>query len=182
VVNRWLAWIRLFSFDIKHIAGKKHGGLDGLSRRGRDEGDSDEEDENELEESIDADLAYAYTRVAGLNDVELGVAQLDDGELDDANLTYTHVSDLADDAGDEDLVDDAGDEDLADDAEGENAEGDEDKEHEEDDGDDDDDRDDVDDMPHDLKRVKGYLLMLERPVGMTDRAFNSFRQYALRFL
>jgi len=75
-------------------------------------------------------------------------------------------------------------EELADDAEGEDAEDDEDEEHEEDeeDGDDDDDEDDVDDMRHDLKRVKVYLLMLQRPVRMTDRAFNSFRQYALRFL
>ena len=248
VVNRWRAWIRLFSFDIKHVAGKRHGGPDGLSRRGKDKGDSEDgEDENELEERIDADLAHAYTRVAGLNDTELGVAELDDGELDDANLTRMRVSGLADDtddegladdadnegladdaddegladnADDEDLADDTDDEDLADDADEEgladdaddegladnaddkdladgveseelaqdedakDAEHDEDEEHEEDDsdGDDEDDEDDVDDMPHDLKRIKGYLLTLQRPVGMTDRAFNSFRQYALRFL
>jgi len=30
VVNRWLAWIRFFNFDIKYVAGKKHGGPDGL--------------------------------------------------------------------------------------------------------------------------------------------------------
>ena len=34
VVNRWLAWIRMFTFDIKHVAGRKHSGPDGLSRRG----------------------------------------------------------------------------------------------------------------------------------------------------
>lgn len=56
VVNRWLAWIRLFSFEIKYIAGKKHGGPDGLSRRGRCEGDSDGEDVDELEESMDVNL------------------------------------------------------------------------------------------------------------------------------
>jgi len=33
VVNRWLAWIRLFNFNIKHVTGKKHRGPDGLSRR-----------------------------------------------------------------------------------------------------------------------------------------------------
>lgn len=52
VVNRWLAWIRIFNFEIKHIAGKKHGGPDGLSRRGSSREDSDEEDNvDELEES-----------------------------------------------------------------------------------------------------------------------------------
>ena len=33
IVGRWLAHIRLFSFDIKHIAGVKHTGPDALSRR-----------------------------------------------------------------------------------------------------------------------------------------------------
>jgi len=103
---------------------------------------------------MDADLAHAYTRVA----------ELDDGGLHDANLIHMRVSDLADDAESEERAE-------AEDAE--DAEDDEDEEHDE---------DDVDDMPHDLKRVKGYLLTLQRPVGMTDRVFNSFRQYALRFL
>ena len=43
-----------------------------------------------------------------------------------------------------------------------------------------DDNDDDDDMPEDLKRVKRYLLTLERPDGMTDRVFNEFRQYAVK--
>ena len=30
VVNRWLAWIRLFDFDLKHVAETKHGGPDSL--------------------------------------------------------------------------------------------------------------------------------------------------------
>jgi len=33
VVGRWLAYIRLFSFDIVHIPGTKHKGPDSLSRR-----------------------------------------------------------------------------------------------------------------------------------------------------
>jgi len=58
VVNRWLAWIRMFSFEIQHVAGKTHGGLDGLSRRRRSVEDSDkEEGVEELEEEMDADLA-----------------------------------------------------------------------------------------------------------------------------
>ena len=33
IVGRWLAYIRLFDFDIKHVAGVKHKGPDALSRR-----------------------------------------------------------------------------------------------------------------------------------------------------
>ena len=33
IVGRWLAYIRLFSFDIKHVMGVKHKGPDALSRR-----------------------------------------------------------------------------------------------------------------------------------------------------
>jgi len=44
VVNRWLAWIRMFSFEINHVAGKRHGGPDGLSGRRRSVENSDEEE------------------------------------------------------------------------------------------------------------------------------------------
>ena len=57
VVNRWLAWIRMFTFDIKHVAGRKHGGPDGLSRRGLARENSEDEDPEALEASMDADLA-----------------------------------------------------------------------------------------------------------------------------
>jgi len=58
VGNKWLAWIRMLSFEIKHVVGKRHGGPDGLSRRRRLVEDSDkEEGVEELEEEMDADLA-----------------------------------------------------------------------------------------------------------------------------
>ena len=37
-------------------------------------------------------------------------------------------------------------------------------------------------MPNDLKKVKRYLLTLERPDRMTDKQFDLFRQFVLRFL
>ena len=49
VVNRWLGWIRLFTIDIKHGAGTKHGGRDALSRRGKAEEDFEDEDPDDLE-------------------------------------------------------------------------------------------------------------------------------------
>jgi len=101
VVNRWLAWIRLFNFDIKHVAGKKHGGPDGLSRRKQSEDDSDDDDSDELDECMDTDLTHAM---------------VNNGDGDAEN----------------------------------------------------------DDMPDELRRIKRYLLILERPDGMTDKAFRAF--------
>jgi hypothetical protein len=52
---RWIAWIRLFDFDIKHVSGKKYTTANGLSRRPRiileiEEEDSKEED---IEDFVD---------------------------------------------------------------------------------------------------------------------------------
>jgi hypothetical protein len=56
LLMRWIAWIRLFDFDVKHVSGKKHTAADGLSRRLRtilemEEEDSEEED---IEDFVDA--------------------------------------------------------------------------------------------------------------------------------
>jgi len=59
VVNKWLAWIRLFSFNIKHVTNKKHGDPDSLSRRKQNEDDSDDEISDKLDECMDTDLTYA---------------------------------------------------------------------------------------------------------------------------
>jgi hypothetical protein len=32
LVTRWIMWIQLFNFDVKHIPGRLHGGPDGLSQ------------------------------------------------------------------------------------------------------------------------------------------------------
>ena len=45
IVGRWLAYIRLFTFDIRHVPGTKHKGPDALSRR-----PGTEEEIRELEE------------------------------------------------------------------------------------------------------------------------------------
>jgi len=108
----------MFSFEIKHIAGKRHGGLDGLSRRRRSVEDSDEEEGVEkLEEEMDADLA--------VNEV--------DSEEEGDN---------------EDEIEE--DEDQA--------------------------------MPDEIKKVTRYLTTFQRLANMTDKQFDSFRQYALQFL
>ena len=106
-MNRWLAWIRLFNFDIKHVTGKKHGGPDGLSRRKQSEDDSDDDDSEQLDECMDADRTHVW---------------INNGDAEN------------------------------------------------------------DDMPDEFRRIKRYLLTLERSDGMTDRAFKAFVRYATEFL
>jgi RNase H-like domain found in reverse transcriptase/Integrase zinc binding domain/Reverse transcriptase (RNA-dependent DNA polymerase) len=45
MMTRWLAYIRLFDFDTKHVPGHKNGAADALSRRGNSEEDGSSEDE-----------------------------------------------------------------------------------------------------------------------------------------
>jgi len=56
LVTRWIAWIRLFHFEVKHVPGSLNGGPDGLSRRPRGEGESEPEEEDDPEETIEASL------------------------------------------------------------------------------------------------------------------------------
>jgi hypothetical protein len=47
MMTRWLAYARLFDFDVRHVRGSQNGAADGLSRRGKgedDETDSDPDD------------------------------------------------------------------------------------------------------------------------------------------
>ena len=111
VVNRWLAWIRLFTFDINHVAGTKHGGPDALSRRGKAAEDYEDEDTDDLEVQMDLDRAVVTVLLAAVSPAEC-----------------------------------------------------------------------LDKVPQEFRWVMAYLLMLQRPKGMMDKAFNSFKQYALRFL
>ena len=57
LVTRWIAWIQLFDFDVKHVAGKKHTAADGLSRNPPTEDDIREREmEEDIEDFIDAEL------------------------------------------------------------------------------------------------------------------------------
>jgi len=52
----WIAWIRLFDFDVQHVPGRLNGGPDGLSQRLRVEGEHELEEEDDLEEIFEASL------------------------------------------------------------------------------------------------------------------------------
>ena len=54
LVTRWIAWIQLFDFDVRHVPGKEHTAADGLSRR---PATALEEQEAAQEEDIDDFIA-----------------------------------------------------------------------------------------------------------------------------
>ena len=54
---RWLTWIRLFNFDVRHVLDKKHTATDELSRRSRELlNDIDEVHEKNIDDFIDDQL------------------------------------------------------------------------------------------------------------------------------
>ena len=64
LVTRWLAWIRLFDFEVRHVKGRKHTAADGLSRRPRCEDDS--EDELDIDDFVAAELNLVGIAIVGV--------------------------------------------------------------------------------------------------------------------
>lgn len=61
LVTRWLAWIRLFDFEVRHVPGTKHSAADGLSRRPRGSAEKEEDtDELDIDDFIDMELNPIY--------------------------------------------------------------------------------------------------------------------------
>jgi hypothetical protein len=57
LLMRWIAYIRMFDFTVKHVPGTKHTAADGLSRRPRTSQEAEEEElEQDIEEFVDAKL------------------------------------------------------------------------------------------------------------------------------
>lgn len=51
-ITRWIAWIRLFTFTVQHVPGKKHGAPDSLSRKPPTARDIEERDAEEDDEKM----------------------------------------------------------------------------------------------------------------------------------
>ena len=56
LTTRWIAYIRLFDFTLRHVPGKLHGAADGLSRRGAQPGDGDRDITGEIEDLIETSI------------------------------------------------------------------------------------------------------------------------------
>jgi len=68
VVTRWIAWIRLFDFDVRHVPGKKHTAADGLSRRPQGEGET--EDEEDIDDWLDTELGVVRVATSEIEEEE----------------------------------------------------------------------------------------------------------------
>jgi hypothetical protein len=66
MLTRWLAWIRLFDFEVRHVKGATHTAADALSRRPRHLEDTEEDTENDN----DGDWILAELGAVGICPVE----------------------------------------------------------------------------------------------------------------
>jgi hypothetical protein len=57
-VNRWIAAILLFDFELVHVPAARHTGADGLSRRPRTDNDPPFDDSDELDDWIDSNAGF----------------------------------------------------------------------------------------------------------------------------
>jgi len=74
LVTRWIAYIRLFDFVVRHVPGHKHTAADGLSRRPRTESDDiDEANEVDIDDFVEAELnAFRLAPVRVIDDASDG--------------------------------------------------------------------------------------------------------------
>src|ERR687884_169783 len=63
-ISRWLAWLRLFDFDVVHVPAEINGAADALSGRPKCDGDSEDEEETEddIEQMIESDIYAVWGR------------------------------------------------------------------------------------------------------------------------
>ena len=73
MMTRWLAYIRLFDFDTKHIPGAKNGAADALSRRGEAEGEDLREEG--VDEFFEAKM-YSVNAEWGKRDVNVEISRV----------------------------------------------------------------------------------------------------------
>ena len=92
-INRWIAGILLFDFELVHVPAARHAGPDGLSRRPPAAEDPDE-DGSDIETWLDDQYAFAFP-LAPVHDGEDG---------DDASSTSSNDSDDDEDEEDDPLV------------------------------------------------------------------------------
>ena len=80
LMTRWLAWIQLWDFDVRHVPGKKNSVADGLSRRPAQEGELKDKPKEDLEDFIDWELGCITCAINStiLRNEDPNVSPLDD--------------------------------------------------------------------------------------------------------
>ncbi|KAJ5747177.1 uncharacterized protein N7511_000772 [Penicillium nucicola] len=84
LVTRWMAWIRLFDFDVKHVPGRRNSAADGLSRRSPTASElSAQRREVDVDDFIDAEISYLRASCLPARAAMISDDNADDGEEDD---------------------------------------------------------------------------------------------------
>jgi hypothetical protein len=103
LVTQWLAWIRLFDFEVKHIEGKKNVVADALSRRRPTEAEVEEaENEEDIDEWVTARLFTARVRPlrAAAEEIDGGsISQPRAGKSNDGDSDQSEDADSSGDRG-----------------------------------------------------------------------------------
>jgi hypothetical protein len=68
VVHNWLAWIRMFDFEVRHVSGKSNSAADALSRKPQTPADELYDDDEDLEDFIDAQMNTCFIGATGVVD------------------------------------------------------------------------------------------------------------------
>ena len=95
LITRWLAWIHLFDFDVRHVTGRVHTSADGLSRRPATLEDQEECDNCNLDSFIDAELNCVYVSPAAVETMEPPLPVLEDGYSEKSVEIATYLTTLA---------------------------------------------------------------------------------------
>ena len=92
LVTRWIAWIQLFDFEVRHIPGRKHSAADGLSRRLPTTSDlAEAEAEEDIDDFILAELNSLRVSLISLDELTLFLA---DNYSDDSWKIATYLTTL----------------------------------------------------------------------------------------
>jgi hypothetical protein len=97
LITRWLAWIRLFDFEVRHVPGKQHTAADALSRRPRHPDDTGSSEEEDIDDWILSELgAYEICPIELESDQsEDDQSGEEDPELRNRRQVLQHMKDIA---------------------------------------------------------------------------------------
>jgi len=71
MTTRWIAYIKLFDFTLRHVPGRVHSAADGLSRRGHQPDDKDRDITGDIEHILSAELNHITVAIGSLLDSSL---------------------------------------------------------------------------------------------------------------
>ena len=160
LVTRWIAWIRLFDFDVRHVPGKKNAVADGLSRKPPGPSDLVQENDEDIEDFIDGELDFVRVAPISAHPRAISVHMYPVRTVDGRAEGQDDSEDLEEHA-DEEQMDEDGEEEEWDPEEGEKLRP---------------------GYSEESIAIAHYLTTLRMPSHMTAKEFRRFKKNALSFM